>query len=493
MVGKERPNVLIFMTDQQQASVTEAGHPCRLPNLDRIAAEGVRFNRAYPPMAHCCPARASMMTGLYPSQHGMYNNCLNDQAVNRSLNDGVETFSEKLKDAGYDLYFSGKWHVSATENPVERGWKELFVGAPKGAIMGTRRQRYQVDHEKYKAEQRRERQRGELARPGWGHVKLYGASEMAYEELRDYEAVKRGIAQLDQLKSSCDPWCMYIGVTGPHDPFIIPEKYASMYEPKSIPLPPNYHDDLADKPGVYRKIRKVFQPFGDDEVRESIAHYWGYCTMMDDMFGEVLDTLEQNGQLDDTLILFLSDHGEHAGAHGLYCKGISMFEEGYRVPMIIRWPGGVSNPGRSCDAFVTLMDIAPTLLEAAGAKELPRCAGRSLRPFLEDAGPPNDWRDSVYAQCNGVEVFYTSRMVRTDRYKFVFHATDINELYDLEADPHEMRNIIDLPEMADVVERMYGKMWAHAFESEDTIFNPYVTVATADLGPGLFGGSESNS
>lgn len=481
-----RPNVLIFMTDQQQAQVAQPGHPCRTPHLDRLAAEGVRFDRTYPPMAHCCPARASFMTGLYPSQHGIYNNNMNEQAINRSLRPGVETFSEKLREAGYRLYFSGKWHVSATENPRDRGWEELLVAAGVGTHMGVRREAFRAEREKYAAERGRERRRGELRRPGWGNKRLYGTSETAYEDLRDYRAVRCGIEQLDRLKDSREPWCLYIGVNGPHDPFVIPERYARMYDPQDVPLPPNYRDDLHDKPGVYRKMRRIFDQLSEDEVRESIAHYWGYCTMVDDMFGEVLQALERNGQKDDTLIVFLSDHGEHAGAHGLYCKGISMFDEGYRVPLVIGWQGRIRRPGRAVDEFVTLMDIAPTILEAAGAPALRRCAGRSLTPFLRDERPA-EWRDSVYAQCNGVEIYYTSRMVLTKRYKFVYHATDINELYDLEADPHELCNAIGRADLAPVVERMYGTMWKHAYDSEDTIFNQYVTVATAELGPGLFG------
>ncbi|WJH35456.1 sulfatase-like hydrolase/transferase [Paenibacillus sp. CC-CFT747] len=124
----------------------------------------------------------------------------------------------------------------------------------------------------------------------------------------------------------------------------MPEPYASLYDPKQIALPPNYHDSLKDKPGLYRRMRRNFDQLDESEVRESIAHYWGYCTMMDDMLGEVLETLERCGMQDNTLVLFLSDHGEHAGAHGLYAKGLSHFEEGYRVPCVMRWPGGLRSP-----------------------------------------------------------------------------------------------------------------------------------------------------
>lgn len=475
---KSKPNILIFMTDQEQAQVTLPTHPCRTPNLDKIAAQGVRFTSAYPPMAHCCPARASFMTGLYPSQHGIHNNVRNQQAIHTTLNPDVETFAEKLKEAGYHLYFSGKWHISAVESPKDRGWEELFV-KDQESDPGLARRRYRE-----MAYETTERANGELSRPGWGTRRMYGVSGKDFEETSDYHVVQHGIKQIHTLKDSTEPWCMYIGVNGPHDPFIIPQVYADMYDPTQVPLPPNYQDDCLDKPGYYRRMRKLFAQLTEQEVKESIAHYWGFCTMMDDLLGEVLQALGDSGQREETLILFLSDHGEHAGAHGLYAKGISQFDEGYRVPLVISSASYIQDPGRTVDDFITLMDIAPTLIEIADAPQLKACAGVSLVPFLQDKDPAS-WRDSIYTQCNATELYYTSRAVKTKRYKFVYNPLDVDELYDLEVDPYEMTNIADVPEMAEVKQKMYTRMWEHAFQSEDTIFNQYVTVATAEYGPAI--------
>jgi len=478
----DRPNILIFMTDQEQAQVTLPDHPCKTPNLDKFAQEGIRFNYAYPPMAHCCPSRASLMTGLYPSQHGIYNNVLNNQAIHTSLYPGVETFSEKLESAGYDLYYCGKWHVTATEMPRDRGWKEVHVTSGIDTHHGIRPEQWKtVSGERYKMK----RANGEILRPGWGTYKLYGTLEEGQDCSGDFTTLRKGIDTLKSLKDSQSPWCLYIGLNGPHDPFIIPEKYSKMYNPADIMLPPNYYDDLKDKPAVYRRMRKLWSQLTEEEVRESIAHYWGYCTMMDDMFGQVLDTLDENGQKDNTLVIFLSDHGEHCGAHGIYCKGISTFDEGYRIPCIMRWPDGIQEPGREVDQFVTVMDIAPTLLEIAGAESLRKCSGQSLVPFFRNEQPEN-WRDCIYTQCNGVEVYYTNRMVRTKNFKFVYNPTDIDELYDLNEDPYELHNLADCPEMKEVKEQMLITMWENAYQYEDTIFNPYPPIATADIGPAIY-------
>ncbi|QCT04744.1 putative choline-sulfatase [Paenibacillus algicola] len=475
-----KPNILIFMTDQQQAQVTMQDHPCRTPHLDEIAGQGVRFTYTYPPMAHCCPARASFMTGLYPSQHGVYNNVRNDQAINSTVNPGVEMFSEKLKDAGYEMYYSGKWHVSAEENPSDRGWTELYM-KEQGFDRGSRRDHYAQLQSEHGT---RERARGEILRPGWSKFQLYGTSKVEYHDHPDYHCVNAGIQQLNAMKDQEDPWCMYLGVLGPHDPFIVPEKYATMYDPNDIELPPNYRDDMTDKPGIYRRMKKVFSQLTEQEVKESLAHYWGYCTMMDDLFGEVLDALDRNGQRDNTLIVFVSDHGELGAAHGLYCKGISTFDEGYRVPLIISHPKLIQEPGRSVDDFVMLMDIAPTLIELAGAEPLSKCSGQSLVPFLQNE-QPTEWRESIYTQCYGTELYYTNRMVRTKDYKFVYNPTDIDELYDLNQDPHEMVNIAEQPEMSGVLKEMYRLMWENGYRYEDNHFVSYIPVTTGEYGPAI--------
>jgi len=323
---------------------------------------------------------------------------------------------------------------------------------------------------------------GELLRPGWGAYRLYGVGDEQAD--RDWLAVHSACDRLWGLKGSRKPWCVYVGTNAPHDPFIVPEKYVRIYDPDRIVPPASYRDELRDKPAVYRRMRRLWDQLSEREVRESIAHYWGFCTLVDEMFGRVLATLEEIGATESTLVLFLSDHGEHCAAHGLYLKGISTFDEGYRVPALLRWPGRLARPGASVDDFVTLMDFAPTLLEAAGAPALRRCAGRTLVPFLE-GGRPEGWREDIYTQCNGVEVYYTQRMVRSHSHKFVYTPIDVDELYDLELDPHEMRNVIDDPAMAPIKEHMYRRMWEHAYDTEDTIFNPYASVAMADFGPAV--------
>ncbi len=472
-----RPNFLIFMTDQERADVVAPGHPCRTPNAERLAAEGVTFTHAFTPMAHCCPSRASFMTGMYPSKHKIMNNVQNTSAMHLSLDDSCETFSEKLRDSGYRLSYSGKWHVSATENPSDRGWEEV---GPIGST-GTYGRFDSEGYLKMPREDTATRGRGEILQPGWGKWRLYGTADVAEKELGDCKVVQAGIGKMKELADGDDPWCVYIGTNGPHAPFVIPEKYATMYDPAAIDLPENYMDDMSTRPQLYQRMQKKYSQLTPDEAREAIAHYWGYCTMIDGWLGQALDALEATGQAENTVVIFCADHGEFCGSHGLYAKGIAPFDEAYRVPYVVRWPEGVTDPGRSIDAFITHADISPTLTEIAGAEATTDPSGRSFAPMLAGETPA-DWPDAFYNQCNGVEIYYTQRMVRTREYKLVYNPAGVDELYDLKADPHEMKNLIDDPAMEAVIKELFGKLWIKA-RAERDYMSSYHTCSHAPLGP----------
>jgi arylsulfatase A-like enzyme len=480
-----RPNVLIYMTDQEQGQVSLPGHPCATPNADRLAAEGVQFTRAYCPAPHCCPSRASFMTGLFPSGHGVYNNVSTSTAIRTGLRPGVRTFSEGLAEAGYRMLFSGKWHVSDTEGPADRGWDELEVTSGKGASAAYKKR----DVQRWPASTTGARGRGVVRRPGWGDYRLYETlstdSALGYDSGRDWDVVTAGLSALTEAGRSDQPWCLYVGPLGPHDPFRVPDVFARRYDPAQVPLPDNYADDLRDKPSIYRRQRdQIWGQLGADEVREAIAHYWAYCEMQDVYLGLLLDALDSTGQREDTLVLKLSDHGDYAGAHGLFCKGVAAFDEGSRVPCVASWPAGIADPGRVEDSFVGLTDIAPTLLELAGVDvggDLMH--GRSLTPFFRGE-TPDDWPQERCSQFNGVELYYTQRAVQTRDHKYVYNGFDFDELYDLQADPAEMVNLAGDRDYDDVKHDLVQRMWRFAAKTHDHVFNSYATVALAPWGPG---------
>ena len=327
------------------------------------------------------------------------------------------------------------------------------------------------------------RKTGEIQRPGYGPFKVYGTAPDS-DEAHDETAVAKAIEVLESVSDSDQPWCLYVGLIGPHDPYDVPQRYLDLYDLEDIQLPESYSDEMIDKPRIYQRLRnQIFGQLTETEVREAIRHFWAYCTYLDDLCGQILTALDQTGQRDNTLVLYCADHGDYVGEHGLFAKGIPCFRGAYHIPAIIRWPEGVKNPGRQVAEFVSLADFAPTFLEATGISTEQYFTGASLIPFLR-GDQPKSWRDDIHTQCNGVELYYTQRSVTTQDFKYTFNGFDFDELYDLRVDPHEMQNLAADPDYEVIKREMCGQMWQFAHQEQDTAINPYVTVGLAPYGPG---------
>ena len=485
----EKPNILIFMTDQERGDVLRDGARNRAdtPHLDRFRQQGLEFSQTYCPSPHCCPARTSFFTGLYPSRHGVWNNVNVGNSLSREPYPGTPFWSEALKAAGYDLHFAGKWHVSDHDGPAEHAWEEGLVTAaprkerPTGPVTyewGL----YDDPANVVPPAAAEQRTPGEILRPGYTRYGHYGTDPNPF---RDADVVESGIEAIRRRRGSDTPWCHYIGTLGPHDPYIPPREFLDRYRLEDIRLPENFHDTLENRPGLYRRTRDVFAQLSEDEHREAIRHYLAFCSYEDHLFGRTLEALEESGQADNTLVVFMSDHGDYVGDHGLWCKGLPCFRGSYDVPCVLRWPGRIARPGRGEQAFVSLADFAPTFLELAGCPEAApdKSPGRSLTPFFND-GPAPDWRDAVFTQSNGNELYGIQRSILTRDWKYVYNGFDYDELYDLRNDPLERHNVVDAPENRETVQTLLTRIWAFARENDDTAINPYIMVGLAPLGPG---------
>jgi arylsulfatase A-like enzyme len=505
----DRPNILIFLVDQMQAEVLEPGHPCRMPNLDRLGREGVRFTRTFGPSPHCCPARATFMSGLYPSRHGVFNNVSNETAFQHGLNAGVRLFSEHLKDAGYNLQHAGKWHVTNEETPAARGWEEL--SRYECRLVDSRRRLFRERAGEI-IPPTKVRERGQIHRPGWGDTGAFGRAvdgPDAYERMPYYKrAILPALEAMPELASRGAPWAMCVS-TDMVPESSVPKELADLYDPATVQLPASFADSMADKPNVYRKMRnQVWGQIGVEEARAAVGHYWALCSLQDRFFGDLLDKLDETGQADSTVVLFVGDHGDCNLAHGLQQMGIPSFRENYNVPAVARWPRGIKVPGRVVDEFVTLADFAPTFIELAQGDVPEGLTGRSLVPFLE-AQTPGDWPDAWFSQTKGNECYFTQRIAMTKEWKYVCNWFDFDELYDLTNDPHEMVNLAHpdrypqqeaytgtpgtelpyvpwprLPDRLEAVRRdLMGRMWRFAEREQDIVFNGFPPVAVVPYGP----------
>lgn len=484
----DRPNIFIFMTDQQRGATVLPDSPvkAKTPWVDRLRQQGVTFSQTYCPSPHCCPSRATLMSGLYPSRHDVWNNVEVSNALTRTLAPGVRLWSEDMHDAGYDLYWSGKWHVSAFDAPDRKGWRTQYVGHHR-SVDRVRTKREFVDQEwrtyATMTPPPDSPPPGEIVRPGYKRYTHYGVGE----NRNDRNIVEDGLGEIERRAEdgAGPPWCQVVSVNAPHDTYHPPQEFLDLYDLEEIELPANFDDPMEDKPALYRRTRGRFDQLSRDEHRDAIRHYLAYCSFTDDLFGRCWQALERTGQLENTIVIYLSDHGDYLGEHGLWCKGLPCFHSAYHVPLVMAGPG-IEQPGRTVDAFVSLADLAPTFCDLAKCRDESReYTGASLVPFLRGGAVPEDWRDAHFTQSNGNELYGIQRAVFTRDWHFTYNGFDFDELYDLRNDPGQTVNLAGNPEYRDVREEMYRRLWKFARDQEDDCVNQYIMVALAEFGPGI--------
>jgi arylsulfatase A-like enzyme len=471
-VQPPRPNLLVLMVDQQRADTLGCyggfgAQVCRTPRLDRLAAEGARFRRAYTAAPLCSPARASLQTGLWPTHHGMlFNSGSQDLERFRGarLADGIPTLGRALRDAGYHTAYFGKWHAGPDTDLRRLGYDDCLpisaaVAAGAPWVGGYPRadaviRRWARGPTVYSAVTTAD---GDRFREIW-------YCRQAQEWLRAHAAGQ-----------SQRPFLCFLSLPGPHWPCVVPERYAALYDWRTVPLPGNLDDPLTGKPAahrVYREEAGESVTLSEDEWRKCLARYYAFVTLIDEHFGRTLDVLEETGQARDTLVLYLADHGDIMGAHRLFDKGPFMYEETVAIPLILRWPRGIAG-GQAPAPFVSTIDLLPTILEATGLGVPAGLDGRSLLPLLGAAGgvatggvatggdAPGGWPDDAYSQFFGHgegRGLYDVRMLRTERHKLVYYPHDVDEVYDEHEDPWELHNLAELPEYQPLREELQARL-----------------------------------
>jgi arylsulfatase A-like enzyme len=474
MPDNTRPNIVLFITDQQRADTVGCcgENRCRTPNLDELAVEGVRFDNAYTVCGVCSPARCSILTGRYPHNHRMWNNNDMMQWAVRDLSDSERLVSEDLVAGGYNCGYSGKWHCGERKLPRSFGFEGMDIpnyGHPYhreelgghlfGEYLGRRQLKWPTP--------------SGVITP-WGGGSLFGppeACEPCFVSDHAIEMIKR---LHGPSHDGGKPFFQVVSFWGPHHPCFVPEPYASMYDPNQVQLSPSLRENLDSKPRAQKRhlLSNLYPDchrLSDDVWRQLLAIYWGYCSFIDHEIGRVVEALKQMGVFETTAIIFCSDHGDMQGGHGLYDKGPFMYEEVYHIPLIIRIPG--QEPKRAaCNRLVSNMDIASTILDLANIAIPGSHDGRSLLPLV--CQPDGVWTDDLMGEYHGGRFLCTQRMLRWDRYKYVFNANDIDELYDLESDPSEMINLANDPGYGRVAAEGRHRLLNRLERSSDPILVP---------------------
>jgi choline-sulfatase len=462
--ARKQPNILHLQSDQQQWATIAGRSPCRTPNLNRLASAGMLFERPYTPSAVCCPSRAMTLSGAYHWHNGVYNQVHSAPSVHRDLDPDTVLYSQRLRDAGYRQGYIGKWHCSWVRTPMDFGFDEVanVFGCDPRAIAT-------LNNNPDRVEPRRGQLRTTATRsfrwPGSEPFAMWGYREGSEEATPEAYTADCAIAMMDRFAKGSQAWHIEVHWSEPHDAYMPLRKYLDRYDPRSIPVPGNFHDTFVNKPGLHRREAGIWAGATQEDVRVSRAHYYAYTEQLDAQIGRVLEALDRTGQAGDTLVVFTSDHGDMVGGHHMWIKGWIPYEECYRIPLVVRWPAAVKAGGR-CEHLVQLQDLAHTYAQVAGGNAMPYADGRSLAPLFED---PNraDWPDDILCAYYGGEFLYTQRIAINRRYKYIFNGFDFDELYDLERDPGEIRNVVDTPEYRRQTGDMRQRLWAMMNRFED--------------------------
>jgi len=413
----------------------------RTPNLDRLASEGMRFTSAYCPAPLCVPSRMAFMTGRTPSRNRVWNN--------QGILGTIPTWAHVLSAAGYETSLIGRMHFKGPDQ--RHGFENRPIGEPSASHPGcgfvcTEPDKKCSAHYHGGSGQSR------------SCVTRAGRGKTTYQYF-DEQRIPKACEYLRQHAKSQDrPFAAVLGLTLPHCPFIAPKELYGYYA-KHVDLPRIEQDQPATI-RRFREVRGILTPPSEHQIRVARAAYYGMCEHVDSLIGQALDTLEQTGLAENTLVVYTTDHGEMAGDHGCWWKS-NYYEGSAGVPLVARLPGRIA-PGSVSGAVCGLMDLGPTLAEIAG-KGMPDASGRSLWSTMQGRHPKS-WNDETYSElCDSRGGFLPSRMIRSGKWKLWTYVDSANlppALFNLENDPGELHDLGRDPKYADVRKELLAKIHA---------------------------------
>lgn len=444
-----RPNVVLIMADQWRGDcLGVAGHPVvRTPFLDRLALSGARFDRAYSATPTCIPARAGLMTGQSAEQHGRVG------YLDHVPWDYDTTLAGEFTRAGYQTHAVGKMHFYPERSQL--GFQDVELHSPLGIVRMAREQGLDPDL----VDDYLPWLRGQLGRDATFFDN--GLDSNSYvsrpwdkpEHTHPTSWVASRSADFLRRRDPRKPFFLFSSFNAPHPPYDPPTWAFEQYRDVAMPAPPvgGWVGDLEPYRRSGDPTAQVAGPVPDDVLQRARAGYYGQISHVDQQVNVILEALAHHGVRRNTIICFLSDHGELMGDHHCYRKGMPL-EGSARIPMLLAGPG--VEPGTTSDALVELCDVMPTLLDLAGLEVPDSVDGHSVRPLV-DGRATTDWRDVLH----GEHILFGQSLqwITDDRHKYVwFSGTGVEHLFDLIADPGEEHNLAASADHAAVLARLRG-------------------------------------
>ena len=452
----KRPNVLFIVCDDLNTHVSTSGYNhISTPTLDKLAAAGTRFLRAYCQYPVCGPSRSSFLSGLYPESTRV----LDNKSDIRQERPGIVPLPEQFRKNGYWTAGVGKVFHTMKTDPGESCWYEYErFENERNPVLEKARKEFEAENGSIeKASNRRAwRLKQKEAKRGAGGQKIpgYGPTDMSDEEHKDGRNVRRVVSWLDKKSHGARPFFIACGIQKPHVPFWAPKKYFDMYPREKLVTPPALVGDWEDIPAL--AMVKRFKAFGFELDKENYAlrraytqAYHACVSFIDAQLGLLLSALKRNGRWEDTIIIFISDHGYHLGEHYMWGK-VSLFEECARVPMILRVPGRTRG-GTSASGLTELVDLYPTLCELCGIKAPAHLQGESFTRLIDN--PSEKGKETAYTVVSRGKTL--GRSIRTVRWRYAeWGSSSESELYDLEKDPAEHHNLAGDEKFSEPLEKM---------------------------------------
>jgi len=491
----KQPNVLLLVTDQQRADCLGAlGHPVvKTPNLDKLAGEGVLFKNTFTTSVMCGPSRACLDTGRY-----IHANRSTQNEVSLPIDE--KTMGNHFTEAGYrtacmgknyyvkDYFFSDpdakapvhdyEWYTSTSPGWGDYCFSMAGDSTPYNKYLKEKGYPENIWRAGYGAFT--QGPDGEAIDPGEFKSRNYPTIIKA-EDSETAFMTNKAMEFITEAKQDENPWILQLNWFNPHSHFVAPEPYHKMYDPAEVPI--NRHpDELKDMHPLHRWMRfeRDATPLdNEDYCRELRATYYGMITEIDDQVGRLREFLENEGLSDNTIIAFTSDHGEYLGDH--WCREKEMwYDEAYRIPLIVHDPRSSADKTRGVqdDAWVEIIDILPTLLDASDIEVPYYIQGNSLMPMIRQGVTPADWRTEVHADFD-FRCYWSSEelglkpeqcrmwIIRDNDFKYIFFNGLPDILYDLQKDPNEFFNVADKPEYKDAVNKYREKMLIWRMSNED--------------------------
>lgn len=470
----KRQNLVVLLCDQlQRHCISPYGGPVQTPTFDRLAEEGIVFDRFYCATPLCIPTRPSMMSGRWPHAHGATSFGKGYQTIEP----GTELLIDRMQDAGYLVAYDGVWHIDRPEQDDRSAeYAHFQQGSFPYDLHGDALVDQGMGREDHRGTFTRVTDAGE--EEGWVSIPVPATWTEPLSSHPDMQRAER-IAQFILEAPQDQPIAVWCSLGAPHPPLLVPEPYMSTFRPEDMEPPPGFGRDLSEAPRDVRMAPGAMATadWAWEEWSRAIAAYYGYVAFADHCHGVVMGALAESGRLDDSIIVASTDHGEMLGAHGIYQKMV-MYERSINIPFIIRIPGFEAGRRKH---LASQVDLAPTLLDLLHIEPLQRAQGRNMEEILRD--PHAEWSNYTYSEYNGhLAGGFKMRAVIGDRFKYVYHHESDDELFDLNNDPDELDNILDEPQRLELADEMRSRLVGWMWDTGDFLQPNWPNLAM-DYGP----------